>query len=143
MISDEQADLLTEELSEKYKDVLQEFQLYTMRIYEGTDVEQNALHIQTIYVKEQYVGKKEGQKILEEIFDWCLKEGCHVTLYWDTDGGQALEDLWRYDYGFEYYDHYIDRDGMKYASPRSDGLMLKEIFDDEQVYITRKDNDCV
>ena len=132
MISDEQADLLTEQLSEKYKDILQEFQRYTMKIYEGTDVEQNSLHIQTSYVKEQYVGKKEGQKILEEIFDWCLEEGCHVTLYWDTDGGQALEDLWRYDYGFEYYDHYIDKYGMKYASPRSDGLMLKEVFDKEE-----------
>jgi len=128
MISEEQADLLTEQLKHKYKNVLKEFQLYTMKIYEGTDVEQNALHIQTIYMKEEYIGKKEGQKILEEIFDWCLEQNCNVTLYWDTDGGQSLEDLWRYDYGFEYYDHYIDRDGMSYASTRSDGLMLKEIY---------------
>jgi GNAT superfamily N-acetyltransferase len=128
MISEQQADLLTEQLSEKYKNVLQEFQLDIMKIYEGTDVEQNALHIQTIYMKKEYVGKKEGQKILEEIFDWCLEQNCNVTLYWDTDGGQSLEDLWRYDYGFEYYDHYIDKYGMKYASPKSDGLLLKEIY---------------
>lgn len=128
MISEEQADLLTEQLSEKYKNVLQEFQLDIMKIYEGTDVEQNALHIQTIYMKKEYVGKKEGQKILEEIFDWCLEQNCNVTLYWDTDGGQSLEDLWRYDYGFEYYDQYIDKYGMKYASPKSDGLLLKEIY---------------
>jgi GNAT superfamily N-acetyltransferase len=128
MISEQQADLLTEQLSEKYKNVLQEFQLDIMKIYEGTDVEQNALHIQTIYMKKEYVGKKEGQKILEEIFDWCLEQNCNVTLYWDTDGGQSLEDLWRYDYGFEYYDHYIDKYDMKYASPKSDGLLLKEIY---------------
>lgn len=128
MISEQQADLLTEQLSEKYKNVLQEFQLDIMKIYEGTDVEQNALHIQTIYMKKEYVGKKEGQKILEEIFDWCLEQNCNVTLYWDTDGGQSLEDLWRYDYGFEYYDQYIDKYGMKYASPKSDGLLLKEIY---------------
>ena len=133
MISEEQVDLLNEQLTDKYKHVLKEFRLYPKKIFEGTDVETNSLHIESIYVKDEYVGKKEGQKILEEIFEWCLEEGCNVTLYWDTDGGQVLEDLWRYDYGFEYYHSYIDRDGMTYASVESDGLLLKEVFDKEEV----------
>ena len=133
--------LLQEQLLKKYKKVLSELILTTKMIYEGTDHAEVTLHIATIYVKDKYIGKREGQKILEEIFDWCLENNYNVTLYWDTDGGQALEDLWRYDYGFEYYDYYLERDGIKYASAESDGLLLKEIWHVEQEYITRKDND--
>ena len=128
MISEEKADLLNERLSNKYSEYIHQFKLLTKDIYEGDDFEQRTLFIQSIYLKDEYVGKQIGRKIMNDIFDFCYENDCNVTLYWDTEGGQKLEDLWREQYGFEYYQTFVDKYGMRYVTPDyKDNLLVKEV----------------
>ena len=89
--------ILENELKEQYDDVLDDLKLSSNEYKDW-----KTIHIDRIHLKPEFVGQDKGYPIIKQIFEFALEKHCDVTLFWDTDSGQALEDLWRYKYGFEY-----------------------------------------